>query len=74
MTRAYNCNVGDRVILDGEYYDDGIATQHVIVRTVAGADATGASGRMFEIVPPVDTCSVPGLEGLLDSGWFTKAG
>lgn len=71
MTNANDFKMGDKVILDGEYYDDGVATEHTITQIFW--PLTTQSGVAFLVNPMPDTCAVDGLEYCIDSGWFTKA-
>ena len=72
MTKANDFWVGDKVIRDGEYYDDGIETEHTIVE-ICSIHRRMSSGVSFWVSPMPDTCAVDGLEGWIDSGWFTRA-
>lgn len=60
--------IGDKVILDGEYYDDGVATEHIIVDII-----DSFVGELFKIDPVPNTCSIDGLEDWINSDWFTRA-
>lgn len=61
--------VGDAVILDGEYYANGVATEHIIEEVFINKTASGVA---FRIKPMPDT--INGREDCIDSGWFALPG